>query len=83
MGKLAGIATGRQVRKEVIDSRRILASLRQETGLDCTGLGNSVGLKRTDSRCILLAAMTGLSEGFRDVQGCTEGKEDSSHRATG
>ena len=38
MGKLAGIATGRQVRKEVIDSRRILASLRQETGLDCTDM---------------------------------------------
>lgn len=46
MGKLVGIATGRQVRMEMMDSRRILASLRQETGLDCTGLGDSVGLKR-------------------------------------
>lgn len=70
MGKLVGIATGRQVRKEVIDSRInfSITQARDWVRLHWTGGQCGTEEKRMDSRCILQAAMTGLSDGLRDVQ---------------
>lgn len=56
MGKLAGIATRRQVRMEMIDSRRINSSITQARDwvrLHWTGGQCSAEEKRTDSRWIL------------------------------
>lgn len=53
------------------DSRRINSSITQARDwvrLHWTGEQCGAEEKRTDSRCILLAVMTGLSEGLRDVQ---------------
>ena len=56
MGKLVGIVAGRQVRKEVIDSRRINFSINQARDwvrLHWTGGERGTEEKRMDYRCIL------------------------------
>lgn len=69
MGELAGVATGRQVREEVLDSRRTIIQARDEVRLYWSGGQCGAEEKRTDSGSILWAVMTGLADGLRGAQG--------------